>query len=152
MGQGPQAGGTTVKIKGGKLDDVLRGTDGDDVIKGRKGADVLYGEGGADILKGGKGDDNLISGGGVDAMKGGPGRDAFWVERFSDIDAFIDFNPHEDIIIVAEAFPDYSEARATNAASILDLYDGVLYRDGYPEAIIPASVDSLVDTPAILLT
>lgn len=141
-----------MKIKGTKENDVLVGTSGDDVIKGRKGADVLYGGDGSDILKGGKGDDHLISGDGVDAMKGGAGRDIFWIESFSDIDAFVDFNPREDIIIVAEVFPDYTYAKATNAASILDLYDGILYRDGTPEAIVPSSVTSLVDTPAILLT
>jgi Ca2+-binding RTX toxin-like protein len=52
-------------------DDVLRGTDGVDVMVGRSGDDTIRGLGGADVICGGAGDDVLFGGGGGDVMLGG---------------------------------------------------------------------------------
>ena len=78
---------------GGRLDDVLRGEAGMDVLKGSDGNDtlfggteddalaggpgndVLYGEAGNDTLEGNDGDDKLYGGAGNDYHYGGAGKD-----------------------------------------------------------------------------
>ncbi|MCV2880017.1 hypothetical protein OE699_14290 [Sedimentimonas flavescens] len=62
---------------GSNSDDVIHGTELDDVIKGRPGNDHLFGEGGDDVLKGGPGNDTLEGGSGDDLLVGGPGEDTF---------------------------------------------------------------------------
>ena len=62
-------------IKGKAGDDNLRGLAGDDAIKGGRGNDRLAGNRGDDWLDGGKGNDRMFGGAGNDAMMGGFGSD-----------------------------------------------------------------------------
>lgn len=63
-------------IKGTPGNDVLRGTNKDDVICGLGGNDTIYGRGGHDIVLGGAGNDRLFGGSGHDTLLGGNGNDA----------------------------------------------------------------------------
>jgi predicted extracellular nuclease len=56
-------------------DDVLTGGNGDDVICGGAGNDTLTGDNGGDVLLGGFGDDRLSGANGGDVLVGGPGAD-----------------------------------------------------------------------------
>jgi hypothetical protein len=51
------------------------GTTGDDVINGTNGNDVIVGLGGNDVINGGNGDDLICGGGGNDTVNGGNGND-----------------------------------------------------------------------------
>jgi hypothetical protein len=71
-------------IVGTTAGDVLKGTDGDDVIcgggggdtiKAGAGNDIIYGDGGGDTIDAGPGDDVVDGGDGGDTIKGGPGDD-----------------------------------------------------------------------------
>ena len=77
---GAGGGGTT----GSEGDDLLIGTEGDDVIRcgsgedradGRGGDDVIYCGSGDDVVRGGSGDDRLYGESGKDLVDGGPGDD-----------------------------------------------------------------------------
>ena len=57
-----------VTLVGGKGNDTLAGSSGDDYIQGEKGKDVLYGGAGKDFLWGCKGNDTLYGGEGIDAF------------------------------------------------------------------------------------
>jgi Ca2+-binding RTX toxin-like protein len=92
-------------IVGEKRDDIIKGSNGNDVIVGLAGNDRLNGSDGLDIIIGGSGDDILdggpgndkISGGrGNDILIGGPGNDSF--NCGSGQDKILDFNPHEDVL------------------------------------------------------
>ena len=60
---------------GDRVDDALRGHDGNDVVYGGAGDDHLDGDSGDDKLFGGRGDDHLAGGTGNDLLRGGNGRD-----------------------------------------------------------------------------
>ena len=62
-------------MRGGKGDDTLNGTRGNDRIAGFGGNDTLNGLAGDDRLRGGKGNDTLNGGDGNDRLKGGKGAD-----------------------------------------------------------------------------
>ena len=64
-------------ITGSGGDDVLHGTDGDDVICGLGGADRIDGGRGDDVLVGGGGSDRITGEEGVDFCFGGEGDDAY---------------------------------------------------------------------------
>lgn len=64
-----------IRLHGGRDDDELIGTAGDDVIRGRNGDDALYGFDGADRLIGGRGFDVIEGGAGNDRLNGGRGED-----------------------------------------------------------------------------
>jgi Ca2+-binding RTX toxin-like protein len=53
------------------------GTEGDDVLNGSQGNDVIYGGAGDDLLNGAEGDDQLFGEDGSDVLNGGPGGDSF---------------------------------------------------------------------------
>ncbi|HYU56427.1 MAG TPA: hypothetical protein VEO00_00060 [Actinomycetota bacterium] len=55
--------------------DKLFGGDGEDVLKGQDGNDQLFGGDDSDSLVGGIGGDRLVAGFGVDLLNGGPGKD-----------------------------------------------------------------------------
>jgi hypothetical protein len=96
------------------LDNLIVGTEGDDVLRagtkifalsGRGGDDVLIGNGSAnfldggdgdDVLRGGDGDDVLNGGPGNDTLIGGPGADVFMVTALGDgTDTILDFDRSE---------------------------------------------------------
>jgi hypothetical protein len=77
-------GGLAVSTLGTAGADLLRGTEGDDVIsgghghdtiRGLGGNDVICGGGGADVIRGNEGDDVILGGAGRDVLAGGPGND-----------------------------------------------------------------------------
>ena len=67
--------GEVATVVGTHRADVLRGTDGDDVIAALGGRDVVFGLDGDDVVCGGKGRDVLLGNRGVDLLLGGGGRD-----------------------------------------------------------------------------
>jgi len=92
-------------VYGGEGDDVLRGTNGanlldggpgDDKLIGRRGNDILSGGGGKDTLRGDAGTDDLNGGRGadrlfardraIDGVDGGPGRDRASVDPLDIVD------------------------------------------------------------------
>lgn len=77
--------------------DTLQGGDGNDILKAGSGSDSLYGGKGDDQLFGEEGNDLLKGGDGSDLLDGGDGTD--WVS--------------------------YSEYKAKNEISIIDLYAGI---------------------------
>jgi len=56
-------------------DDLIGGTDGEDVIDGQAGNDEIYSNGGIDIVRGGEGDDSLYEQSGQGLLDGGAGND-----------------------------------------------------------------------------
>jgi Tol biopolymer transport system component len=87
-------------LHGGPGRDVLRGTEGGDLVIAGAGADLIYGRGGDDLLIAGSGNDVVQAGRGQDEVagesgndrlyvrdgqrdrvSGGPGRDVAWVDR-----------------------------------------------------------------------
>jgi Ca2+-binding RTX toxin-like protein len=62
-------------IDGGKGDDFIMGSCGDDVIKGGKGNDFIMGGDGNDTIHGGRGNDFVHGGDGNDKVYGDQGRD-----------------------------------------------------------------------------
>ena len=71
-------------VWGGRGDDVIRGTAGNNRLVGGGGNDRLYGQGGKDMLLGGAGDDQLFArDGGTDAdtLDGGDGNDRADADR-----------------------------------------------------------------------
>lgn len=66
---------TVVVGTGGPGNEIVIGTDGDDVLSGGPGDDVLCGYTGYDILEGDSGDDILVNGLGGGELDGGSGND-----------------------------------------------------------------------------
>lgn len=77
-----EAGSCTVVGTPGN--DLLRGTEGDDVICGRGGADKIIGLGGDDLLRGGKGPDTILGGTGDDRVVGGADDDKLFGQAGDD--------------------------------------------------------------------
>lgn len=69
---------------------VLYGSDGDDLLQGFDGMDVLYGVAGNDTLEGGSGDDTLEGGAGDDLLDGGEGQDTYVFSRGFGRDSVLD--------------------------------------------------------------
>ncbi len=67
--------GLTPTIVGTPGDDVIYGTNGNDVIAGLGGNDIIYGGNGNDVICGDTGDDTLYGGNGNDILIGGLGND-----------------------------------------------------------------------------
>ncbi len=62
-------------IDGGKGDDIIMGSSGDDTIRGGSGDDIIFGGGGNDNIDGGRGNDIIMGGDGNDQIHGGRGND-----------------------------------------------------------------------------
>ena len=63
-------------LAGSRLgNDILKGTDGDNLLRGFAGNDRFFDRGGSDILQGGRGNDFFRMGTGNDTVYGGVGRD-----------------------------------------------------------------------------
>jgi Ca2+-binding RTX toxin-like protein len=67
--------GVAATLVGGPLNDVINGTNGNDVIVGFAGNDTINGNGGNDRICGDAGDDTINAGDGGDVVFGGPGAD-----------------------------------------------------------------------------
>ncbi|MBB1487544.1 calcium-binding protein [Oceanospirillum sediminis] len=65
------------QLDGREGDDTLTGFSGNDVLIGGSGQDILYAYSGNNTLLGGDGDDTLYAGSGTDLMHGGNGADLF---------------------------------------------------------------------------
>ncbi|HEX2529041.1 MAG TPA: calcium-binding protein [Geminicoccus sp.] len=83
-------------LQGGNGNDVLIGTDRDDVIKGGAGNDMIDGRDGNDDLDGEDGDDIVLGGKGNDLVKGGAGND---LVDGQDGDDIVDGGTGEDTVI-----------------------------------------------------
>jgi|GEM_PF-3099476 len=93
------AGGGDDFVVGGGADDILRGGDGDDILRGSKGADVLIGGHGADIFR--------INGDPIDGAFGANSDLEFAADSTDPngelvIDHIVDFNDHEDILVLQD--------------------------------------------------
>ena len=62
-------------VRGSNGGDILRGTNGPDVICAGAGSDVIRGRGGYDIVRAGQGRDRILGGKGIDVLNGGSGSD-----------------------------------------------------------------------------
>ncbi len=71
-------------------DDVIRAGAGRDTVRGDDGADSLFGGAGGDVLEGGAGDDILNGGNGKDWLRGGAGADEFRGGRGHDVADYYD--------------------------------------------------------------
>ncbi|WP_432561266.1 ExeM/NucH family extracellular endonuclease [Kineococcus sp. SYSU DK003] len=80
----PTCQGLEATIVGTGGDDVLRGTNGADVIVGLGGDDVITGGNGDDVVCGGDGDDRISGGNGNDVLLGGAGEDRLAGDNGSD--------------------------------------------------------------------
>ncbi|MFQ1003957.1 ExeM/NucH family extracellular endonuclease [Modestobacter sp. SSW1-42] len=76
--------GLVPTIVGTEGDDVLRGTNGRDVVMGLGGNDTITGGNGDDVLCGGAGNDTITGGNGDDVLLGGAGDDTLRGENGSD--------------------------------------------------------------------
>lgn len=72
-------------INGTNGNDVIFGTDGDDIINALAGHDLVFGLGGNDVINGGDGKDKLFGGPGEDTLNGGPGFDILFGSPGADI-------------------------------------------------------------------
>jgi Ca2+-binding RTX toxin-like protein len=70
-----RGGNPNLTIDGGKGDDIIMGSSGDDKIRGGSGDDLVMGGGGNDDIDGGKGNDIIMGGDGNDKIHGGRGND-----------------------------------------------------------------------------
>jgi Ca2+-binding RTX toxin-like protein len=73
------AGAIQLTVDGGMGNDVLIGSDGDDVLSGGPGDDVLIGGGGIDTIDGGDGDDIEIQSIGIDSVTSATSVDEEWL-------------------------------------------------------------------------
>ncbi len=71
----PHCNGLPATIVGTQGDDVIYGTNGDDVIVGLGGNDIIHGGNGNDVICGDAGNDTLDGGNGNDTLLGGVGND-----------------------------------------------------------------------------
>lgn len=72
-------------IFGSQNNDLLRGSDGHDLIEGLFGDDTLIGDSGNDLLKGGRGKDWIEGRNGNDTLLGGRGSDRLWGDDGDDL-------------------------------------------------------------------
>jgi Ca2+-binding RTX toxin-like protein len=96
---------TAAVIIGEKRDDIIKGSNGNDIIvglagndrlNGSDGQDIIIGGSGDDILDGGPGNDKISAGRGSDILIGGLGNDSF--NCGTGQDKILDFNPREDVL------------------------------------------------------
>jgi subtilisin-like proprotein convertase family protein len=87
--------GLPATIVGTSSNDLIIGTDGDDVIHSKGGNDEIKGRGGADLLCGGSGNDIVRGGGDADFVKGGSGND--FIKGGGDRDVLLG-NKGDDVI------------------------------------------------------
>jgi hypothetical protein len=78
------------RIYAGAGDDVLRGGAGGDHLEGGDGDDLAMGGAGDDELSGGRGDDELDGGRGDDRLEGGAGSDVYVIDAGDGADTIVD--------------------------------------------------------------
>lgn len=91
------------RIYAGKGDDVLRGGGGADYLEGGDGDDLAMGGAGNDELSGGRGDDELDGGRGDDRLEGGSGNDTYVVDAGDGADTIVDTDGNGTIELDGEA-------------------------------------------------
>ncbi|MFG6083377.1 calcium-binding protein [Paracoccus litorisediminis] len=101
-------------ISGSNGNDILRGHAGDDTISGGNGRDIISGGEGDDRLSGDKGDDIIFSGEGDDAVSGGRGDDLIVVDEGGREDkTSVSTGVGSDVVLVGEgqhvSISDFSE-------------------------------------------
>jgi large repetitive protein len=90
-----QGGNGNDTLTGGTATDALYGGNGDDKVSGGDGIDYLYGDSGNDVLDGGAAHDILSGGKGNDILTGGSGADGFVFEPQFGTDRITDFHMSE---------------------------------------------------------
>lgn len=103
-------------INGWSGNDTITGKHGDDKLKGGKGDDSLHGDRDNDILMGGTGDDRLAGGMGTNTLKGGKGADTFVVGR--GLDTIEDLDLGADIIEVSSTYATAPDSNNPNNSVI----------------------------------
>ena len=89
-------------LVGDRGEDLIFGDAGNDLLAGNEEADTLEGGDGSDTLFGDGGADILVGGNGLDILVGGDGNDSFFVTSGQDTDGIIDFQPDNDILLLAD--------------------------------------------------
>ena len=84
-------------------DDVILGTDGDDVINAGDGRDVICGRGGNDTINAGNGADTILGGDGDDTIQAGQGKDVVFAQ---DGDDFVSGGKGKDTLAGGEGNDD----------------------------------------------
>lgn len=105
--------------------DTLHGGNGIDSLIGADGRDVLFGGDGDDDLSGGTGNDSLYGGTGDDVMGGGAGSDVFFLGGDHGDDVITDFDASEDSLYLRNAYADFANLAAVQAAASETTIDGV---------------------------
>lgn len=131
-------------LKGGTYHDSLEGGAGHDSLAGNAFDDTLKGGGGNDTLNGGGENDVLAGGSGNDILKGGSGADEFHFSRGLDRDVITDFNPDQDVLMLASGLVRGS----STAGQVVDNYasltsQGVVLDFGNGDRILLEGVNSL---------
>ena len=103
-------------INGWSGNDTITGKHGDDKLKGGKGDDSLHGDRDNDVLMGGTGDDRLAGGMGTNTLKGGKGADTFVVGR--GLDTIEDLDLDADIIEVSSTYATAPDSNNPNNSVI----------------------------------
>lgn len=100
-------------------------TNGNDIVEGTDLDELINGQGGNDILRGGKGDDTLIGGAGHDILEGGEGSDEYWFAKNWGVDTIdnfaFDHSDSLDVIVFLEGIaPDDISVRRDDFALVLE--------------------------------
>ena len=93
------------RIRGQNGDDIINGGDGDDYIHGGYGANTLSGGAGDDEIDGGSGDDVIIGGTGNDDLDGSSGSDIYRFALGDGEDRISDFTTGNIIRFAADIAP-----------------------------------------------
>ncbi|MGE6779026.1 calcium-binding protein [Vreelandella titanicae] len=105
-------------------------TNGNDIVEGTDLDELINGQGGNDILRGGKGDDTLIGGAGHDILEGGEGSDEYWFAKNWGVDTIdnfaFDHSDSSDVIVFLEGIApdDISVSRDDFALVLESSHDG----------------------------
>jgi len=107
-------------LRGNNGNDILSGKGGNDTLFGDLGADIIYGGSGSDLLYGGFGSDKLHGGKGKDKLIGGKGKDIFKLSKGRGYDLIQDFKDKKDKIFIGS----YQNLKLKNKGKNVFIYDG----------------------------
>ncbi|MEM6619861.1 MAG: hypothetical protein AAF631_11245 [Pseudomonadota bacterium] len=89
---------TQVELDMAGLEDVISGSEGNELLRGTSSADVIEGKGGNDRLEGRGGSDILVDGTGADMLTGDGGQDLFQFVADDNLDIITDYSVGYDRI------------------------------------------------------
>lgn len=120
-----------------RVEGLVDGGDGNDVISGSNGSDTFLGGAGNDTISGGNGADVIVGGEGDDMLTGGNGPDTFHTGANSGNDVITDFGAEDTIV-----FNDGSGVTGLGDLTVVDTVDGALIDWGTGDSILLSGVDS----------